>query len=355
MEIKAEQLQEEFSSLLTKVKGNTQLIIKDIAPFEDFSDGDLIFVNDPKKLKDIREKKPSAIVLPEEEFESWEPQDGQVVFASPNVGVAHALIKQKYKEVDIFQTEFERIHPTAVIHESVKIPESTTVGPFVVIGKDAVIGENCVFMAHVVIERRAKIGDGTIIHPLSVVGHDCIVGKRNHILSHAVIGSEGFGFAKDENNHYHRIPQTGIVELGDDVTIGANNTIDRAAYKVTKIGRGTKFDNICHTAHNVQMGEDCIVTTGFACAGSTKIGDRVIFSGGSMLIDHVNVCDDTIFVHKAGIINDVKKPGVYAGSPIQPVEQYMKNFIASKKLSEMAKQVKEMAKEIQALKEKIES
>ncbi len=128
------------------------------------------------------------------------------------------------------------------------------------------------------------------------------------------------------------------------MTIGACNTIDRGTYGPTTIGNGCIFDNMCHVAHNVSIGENCIIISGFLCAGSTTLGNRVVASGGTMIKDHVNICDDTYLVHRAGVIKDITAPGMYAGSPVLPMKEYVKNNAIYSRLSELRQQVKDLSK-----------
>ena len=334
---------------LMAIEGKTDIEIRDLAPFENCGTGDLIFIDDEKIISHALSKKPSAIVVSAKNAEKIEDKSSLAVLISDNVGVAHALIKQKYKDQDFTATGWERIHRTAVIHESVEISDDTIIGPHVSIEKGVKLGKGSVIMANVVIQHGASIGDRCVIYPSSVVCYDCIIGDDCIILSNSVIGAEGMGFSQDENFNHYRIPQTGIVRLGDRVVIGAANTIDRATYEETKIGNGTIFDNICHTAHNVEIGENCIILPGWLCAGSSKIGDRVIASGQTMLKDHVNVASDTVFVHRAGVIRDITEKGMYAGLPTQPMKQYTKNLSAYNTLGELKKQIKELEKKVAEL------
>ena len=160
----------------------------------------------------------------------------------------------------------------------------------------------------------------------------------------SVIGSEGFGFAQDSSRRSHAIPQTGIVVIGDRVRIGANNCIDRATYAETRIGAGTKFDNLCHVAHNVSIGEDCLLTAMLCVAGSSKIGNRVITSGQTGIIDHVEICDDVVLVHRAGVVKNIDQPGVHASLPAQPLDEYLKNTAVTRTGPALRKRVADLEK-----------
>lgn len=325
------------------------VVVKTIAGTEECGEGDMVFVSDAKLVAATLERNPAAIVLHYKEAEKLVPQEHTAIISSENPGVSYALMRQKYTDRDYTESGFERIHPTAVIHESVKIPENTMVGPYVVIERGAVIGKGCVLQAHVVIEFEAEIGDGTVIQPGSIIGFRCKIGKNCLILPNSVIGSEGFGYAQDADFNHYRIPQTGNVVLGDRVTIGALNAIDRATFGSTVFHENVICDNICHTAHNCEIGAHSILLTGWKMAGSSKTGKRVIASGDAMVKDHISICDDVVLVHRAGVINDITEKGMYAQSPAQPMREYVKNFAAYQKLGDMAKEVKELKKQMAEL------
>jgi UDP-3-O-[3-hydroxymyristoyl] glucosamine N-acyltransferase len=263
------------------------------------------------------------------------------------VGLAHALIKQKYGGRDFNQSGWEAFHPTAMIHETANIGSDTVIEPRVVIGKNVKIGPRSRIMAGTVIENNAIIGHDTIIHPLAVIGYECQIGNHVVIGSGTIIGSEGYGFAQDAQHKSHSIPQTGIVIIEDRVRLGANNCIDRATYQETRIGAGTKLDNLCHVAHNVKIGQDCLLTAMLCVAGSTTIGDRVMTSGQTGILDHVNICDDTVLLHRAGVTKDIQKPGAYAGFPVQPLVEYMKNTAIMRMATDLRQRISKIEKKLQ--------
>ncbi len=334
---------------LKEVISGGSIEVRAIAGTEDCKPGDMVFVTDAKKVKEIIARKPAAIVMGATDAAKLEPQSDTAVIASENAGVSYALMRQKYSDRDYTEDGFERVHPTAVIHASVKIPDDVRIGPYTVIERGAVIGKGCILQSHVVVEFEAFIGEGTVIQHHSIVGFQCVVGKNCLILPHSVIGSEGFGYSQDENFHHYRIPQTGNVVLGDDVTIGALNAIDRATFTSTVFHDNVICDNICHTAHNCEIGENSILLTGWKMAGSSKTGKRVIASGDAMVKDHVSICDDVVLVHRAGVIADITEKGMYAQSPSQPMREYVKNFGAYQKLGDMAKEFKELKKQVAEL------
>jgi len=324
-------------------------LISGIAMVESCNPGDLVFVDKAAFILIANERRPSCIVTTAQLAGQLIGPETLAVLTTPNVGLAQAQMRQRYVDRNLRHTEWPQVHPSAVIHETARLGEGTVVGPCAVIGAGVVTGSGCVVMAGSVIEHGACLGDRTVIHPNVTVGYDCELGSEVIIHSGSVIGSEGYGFAQDAQRKSHRIPQLGRVVIEDHVRVGACNTIDRAAYAETRIGAGTKLDNLCHIAHNVTTGQDCLLTAGLIVAGSTKLGSRVIASGSTGFLDHLDICDDAVFAHRAGVIKDVTEPGVYAGTPIQPKADYMRNTVAARKISEMRQQLRELEKKVAKL------
>ncbi len=325
--------------LLLESFGDVEIKISRIGSVEDSQPGDLVFMDKKDYLELIRERRPTAVVTAPALREHLMNIGGLVILTAPNVALAHAFMKQQYASREFSQTGWSGVHASAVVHETVCLGEGTVVEPRVVIATGVRIGKNSRIMAGVVIEHDVTIGDNTIVHPGSVIGYRCQIGHDVVIGPGSIIGSEGYGFAQDKQRKSHSIPQTGIVVVEDRVRIGANNCIDRATYRETRIGAGTKLDNLCHIAHNVVIGEDCLLTSMLCIAGSTQLGNRVITSGQTGIIDHVKVCDDAVLLHRAGVTKDLEKPGVYAGFPLQPLAEYMKTTASIKSLVELRKRV----------------
>jgi UDP-3-O-[3-hydroxymyristoyl] glucosamine N-acyltransferase len=262
------------------------------------------------------------------------------VVATPNVPLAHAWIRQRHAGRDFDAAGWDGpVHPGAVVHPSARLDPTVHVEPRAVIGRNVRIGARTRIMAGVVVEHDAEIGDDCIVHPGAVIGYGCRLGAQVQVGAGTVIGSEGFGFAQDAARRSHPIPQTGIVVVGDRVRFGANNCVDRATYGETRIGAGTKFDNLCHVAHNVEIGQDCLLTAMFCVAGSSRVGNRVIASGQTGIIDHVSVCDDVVLVHRAGVVKDIDEPGMHAALPAQPFDAYLRNTAAARAGAETRRRV----------------
>jgi len=215
-----------------------------------------------------------------------------------------------------------------------------------VIGANVIIGDNIIIRSGSVIERDTSIGSNTVIHSLVNIGFESQIGKNVIIRSGATIANEGFGLSPDSDGKFHRVPHTGIVVLEDDVQIGANCNIDRATYGATLIKRGAKLDAQCHIAHNVEIGEDCVITAHCVIAGSSKIGNRVVMSGKSGVSDHVNICDDVTLIHRASVFSDIKEKGQWAGMPAKPFKDYLKDLRNRKQQSKLIDRIKQLEAKI---------
>lgn len=309
------------------------------------SDGDLVFVESENYVKDVLNKNPSAIVTNEKLVDKFKGMSNTSILVSKNAKLAQALLRQAYVDRDLRDNGWQKIHPSAVIHETVIIQDNVSIGPNAVISKNVSIGENSNVMANAVVEENVQIGSETTIHANATIAYESVIGDRCIIKSGAVIGMEGFGFAQDENQKSYRVPQLGNVVIGNDVVIGANTTIDRATFKNTYVADGCKFDNQVHIAHNVQIGEDSLIAAQCAVAGSTKIGKRLRCSGQTGILDHLNISDDVIFVQRAGVSQDVSEPGMYAGHPAQPLRKWFKNAAVAKQLDELKRTLDVLVKD----------
>ena len=243
------------------------------------------------------------------------------------------------------------IHSTAVVDESAKIGENTAVMAYAVIGKNVRIGAGSVIYPYVFIGDNVTIGANAAIYPGAVIMENTVMGDNAVIRAHAVIGGEGFGFATKDGKHT-RIPQIGNVTIGDDVEIGACTTIDNGTLGSTKVGRGTKIDNLVHLGHNVEIGEDCFVIAQTGIAGSTKVGNHVTFAGQTGCTGHITIGDNVTFAGKSGIVGNVASNTVNAGFPARPHIEWSRTQVYIKKLPDLAKTVKALEKRIAELEEK---
>ena len=235
-----------------------------------------------------------------------------------------------------FDPEFLRsksfIHPTA------KVADSALIGPGVFIGKEAFIGEDAVIGANTIVQSNSHVGEGSRIHESSYIGHNSKLGKTCEIFPHAAIGIEGFGYGTDfETGEHAPINHQGHVVLEDNVHVGSGTKIDRGTFGFTKIGKHTKIDNLCHIAHNCEIGPFSLVTAGFKVAGSTKIGAFFVTGGNVTVTGHITIADNVNLAGLSAVHKSIDKPGSYYGYPLKPIKEGLKNSAVSGNLYKMKK------------------
>jgi UDP-3-O-[3-hydroxymyristoyl] glucosamine N-acyltransferase len=242
----------------------------------------------------------------------------------------------------------DRIHPRAVLGRDLQSGRQVDVGPCAVIGDRVRIGNRVRIGAGVVLGDDVSIGDDVILHPNVTVLDRCRIGNRVVIHSGTVIGSDGFGFAPDGKT-YHKQPHTGIVRIGDDVELGANNSIDRATFGETRIGCGVKTDNLVQIAHNVQIGDNTVVVSQVGISGSVSIGENVILAGQAGIAGHLEIGDGAIIGPRAGIAKDVLPGQVILGAPQMPRNKWLRVQRIVSMLPELKKRLEKAEKRIRKL------
>ena len=324
-------------------KGETE--IRGVSSLENAEEGDLVFLGH-RKFRDLLEKsKASAAIIPTEEKFDRIP-----VIKSKNPHQSFL------KAVEIFYTPFRPepgIHPSAQVSPSAKLGKNVSIGAFVYVGDDVEIGDKTVIFPFVSVYPKVKVGKETIIHSNVSIREDVRIGNRVIIHNNVVIGSDGFGFLTEKDRTPVKIPQTGTVVIEDDVEIGANSAIDRAALGETVIKKGVKMDNIVHVAHNVEIGPNSILAGMVGISGSVKIGKNVIMGGGAGVTDHVNIGDNAMIAAKSVIIRDVPDDSVVAGFPHQDIQDWRKSSVIFTQLGELLKDIRDLKKKISDLEKKI--
>jgi UDP-3-O-[3-hydroxymyristoyl] glucosamine N-acyltransferase len=238
------------------------------------------------------------------------------------------------------------IHPSAVIDSSAEIAGSALIAAHVAIGRNAKIGERAQIHPNVTVSDNVTIGDDSVIHAGVAIRENSIIGSRVIVHNNAVIGSDGFGFAKDEERRWLKIPQTGRVVIEDDVEIGAGTTIDRASTGETRIKRGAKLDNLIQVGHSCTVGEDALLCAQVGMAGSSRVGDRVILTGQVGIGGHINVGDDAILYPQSGVPNDVAAGAVLVGTPAFEVSAFWRAIAVFKKLGDLPKRIRALEKRL---------
>ena len=305
----------------------------------------MVYVSKTEQM-DMALQAPAGIIIATKQAYRDSPKLGpsQALFLTPSISAAMAILNP------YFDSKIERwpqqISPQAFIHPTAKIAAGVRVGAFTSIGENVKIEANAIIGPNCVIEKNARVGSSTILHSLIHIGSDCEVGSNCEIHPHCTIGSDGFGYATDQQNINHKIPQLGKVVIEDNVEIGGNCSIDRAALTETRIGSGSKLDNLVHIAHNCVIGKNALITAGFAMAGSSKIGDNFKCGGGVRIADHIEICDNVTLAGNSGATKDITEPGAYMGFPTQPWKDGLRTLASLQNIPEMRKELLEIRKKL---------
>jgi UDP-3-O-[3-hydroxymyristoyl] glucosamine N-acyltransferase len=241
------------------------------------------------------------------------------------------------------------VHPSAVIDESARVHESARVGACVVVGAGAVVGAGVHLHPNVTIYDGVEVGEGSVIHSGVALREGTLVGARVRIHNNSVIGSDGFGYAKDEGGRWLKIPQTGRVVVEDDVEIGAGTTIDCASVGETRIRRGAKIDNLVQIGHSCTVGEDALVCAQVGLAGSSHVGRRVILAGQAGVAGHLTVGDDAVVTAKSATSHNVPAGKVISGIPAFDNRDWLRSTAAFRRLGDLARTVRKLEEKVKSL------
>ena len=239
------------------------------------------------------------------------------------------------------------VHATAIVSASAQIGRGVAIGPYAVIEEDVVLAANAQIGAHCVIGRGSWIGDGCRIHPRVTLYPGMRIGRGTEIHSGAVIGADGFGYACDQGR-YWKFPQLGIVEIGEDVEIGANTTIDRGSLGDTRIGDGVKLDNLVHVGHNVQIGAHTVIAAQTGISGSCVLGHHVVAGGQAGLGDHCTIEDGAILGGQAGVLpgKTIRSGQTVWGTPARPLEKFKEQHAWFARLPELGERVRTIERKV---------
>ncbi len=330
-----------------RVEGDGSVDISGMAGLDDAGAGDITFVSSEKYASRVRASGAGAIVADES---ADVPLNCTVIrVADPNKGfasVAGLLFPEEPFEPGV--------HPTAIIAGDVKPGKKVSIGPYCVIAPGCSIGEGTVIGARCYVGDRSRIGADCRVHPGVSIREDVEIGDRAIIHCGAVIGSDGFGYYR-EAGKWRKIPQIGMVRIGDDVEIGANTTIDRARVGATSIGNGAKIDNLVQIAHNVKIGEDTAIAALVGISGSSTIGSNVQMAGQSGAAGHLRVGDNSVVFGKAGVTKDLPDGSYVSGFPAEDHRKQMKLQGEYRRLHRRRDDLRCMEKRIRELEKRIAS
>jgi UDP-3-O-[3-hydroxymyristoyl] glucosamine N-acyltransferase len=344
MEFTAEQI---AGFLGGKVEGDPAARIGSVSKIEEGKAGTLSFLANPKYHKYIYDTDASIVLINEDLV--LEKKVKATLIRVKNAYEAFASLLDLYEQSKPKKTG---VSANASIAASAATGENLYAGDFVYVGEDASIGDNVRLYPQVFIGDRVTIGDNCVLYPGVKVLDGCVLGKDCVIHAGTVIGSDGFGFALEQDSTSRRkVPQLGNVIIGDHVEIGANVTIDRATMGSTKIGNGVKMDNLIQVAHNVEIGENSVIVAQAGVAGSTKIGKNVILAAQAGLVGHITIGDGAIIAAQAGVAHSIREKEVVLGSPAFDIREYKRSAAIFKSLPEMRNTIIQLEKDIKELKE----
>lgn len=306
-----------------------------VAGIEQAGPGQLTFVSNPKYNAAAKITKASAVIV-SENF----PAINAGMLRSRNPYLAWA------KAIELFYhppAHAAGIHATAVVSPKAKLGKNAHIGPYVVIDDDVVIGDNAVLLAHVVIYGGVAIGNNFFAHAHAVVREFCRLGNNVLLQNGVVVGCDGFGFAKDDAGHWHKIVQSGNVVIESNTEIQANSCIDRASIGETRIGQGGKIDNLVHVGHSCTVGHDTLLCAQVGLAGTTDVGNNVILAGQVGVSGHVKIGDGAIAIAQSGIPHNVAPGAMVSGSPAIDHRLWLRCCAAYAKLPEIAKAVRKLS------------
>ena len=318
--------------------GSPETDITGVAGIEEATTGHVTFVANPKYAHAAKTTKASAVIV-SENF----PPVAAALLRSKNPYLAFARAIELFYQAPRYRPG---VHPTAVVHPSARIGKKAHVGPYVVIDDKVSIGDNAVLLAHVVIYSGATIGNHFFAHAHSVVREGCRLGDNVILQNGAVIGADGFGFAKDDSDNWHKIVQSGAAVLENDVEVQANACVDRASIGQTYVARGAKIDNLVQVGHGSRVGENTLLCAQAGLAGSTDVGKNVILAGQVGVAGHCKIGDGAIATAQSGIPNDVPAGAVVSGYPAIDNKLWLRCSAVFSRLPELMKAVRAQSKSI---------
>lgn len=319
-----------------RVEGQTDDIeITGAAGLDEAREGNVTFLANPRYTPRVNTTRASAVFLSED--------------AITDRNIAILRTKDPYlaytRALRIFHPEPElesHIHPAAVIDPTARVASNVAIGACAVIGRNVEIAEGVCIHPNVTIYDDASVGKDSTIHSGVAIRERTVIGERVVIHNNSVIGCDGFGYAKDEEKRWLKIPQTGRVVIEDDVEIGAGTTIDRASVGESRIGRGTKLDNLVQIGHSCTVGEDSLLCAQVGLAGSSHIGNRVILAGQAGVAGHLKIGDDVVLTAKSATSHDIPAGKVISGIPAFDNKDWLRSVAAFRRLGEIQRTVREL-------------
>ncbi len=320
-----------------RVEGPGELEIRAVRPLAEAEADHLSFVTSPG-YRDAAQVSRAGALLVSPEVAPLLADRPLLVAEDPYLGLAK-ILAYLHPEPSVAAG----VHPTAVVDDDAAVDESASIGPFAVVGAGSQIEAGVVVRAHSVIGERCLLGEGSVLHPHVTLYDGTVLGARTILHAGAVIGADGFGYAESAGARI-KLPQVGTVEVGEDVEIGANSTVDRATLTATRIGAGTKVDNLVQIGHNVVLGRGCILCGQVGISGSATLGDGVVMGGQSGSAGHLSIGDGAQVAAKTAVFQGVEAGATVAGIPAQPIAGWRRQAVGLQRLDDLRRRVRHLEK-----------
>jgi UDP-3-O-[3-hydroxymyristoyl] glucosamine N-acyltransferase len=314
-----------------RLLGDGDLIITAARPLGEAQPGEITFVEDEKHASRLPRSHASAAVV----LESFAPVGFPVIQVADPLAAFIAIVRHLHGRAE---PPPHGIDSRAVVHPSATVGDECNILPFVTIGEGSRIGARCRIFPGAVIGRFCRLGDDVIVYPNAVLYDDTVIGNRVIIHANAVLGADGFGY-RFQNGRHVKVPQLGSVEISDDVEIGAGTTIDRGTFQATRVGTGTKIDNLVQIGHNCRIGCHNLLVSQIGIAGSSSTGDYVIIAGQVGIVEHVHIGDRTILGAKTGVIRDIPPGQRMLGVPALPEHVQKRVWATLERLPELRREL----------------
>lgn len=328
-----------------EIVGNPKVEVWEPAKIEEAKAGSISFLGNPKYLPYVYTTNASILIVSKDFIPEKEISATLLKVENP-----YSAFTMLLQEVQKFLSPRKTgIEEPCYLSTSVHLGEDCYIGAFAYLGENVKIGRGAQIYPHVYLGDNVEIGENTVVYPNTTIYKDCKVGKNGIIHAGVVIGSDGFGFAPQENGSYLKIPQTGNVIIEDEVEIGANVTIDRATMGSTKVHKGVKLDNLIHLAHNVEIGANTVIAAQTGISGSTKLGENCVVGGQVGMVGHITLAKGTKIGAKAGMSKTVKEENTaWWGAPAQEYKKQVKTEVLLRQLDTLFERVKTLEAKLKA-------
>lgn len=320
------------------IEGNPEVSVGQLAKIEEGQEGSISFLSNPKYEPYLYTTESSVVII-NESLQLSKPIKPTLIRVK-DAYLAFSTLLDVYNRMRLEKVGIEK---PSFIHETASIGKDVYIGAFSYISKKAVVGDNCKIYPHVFVGDNVVLGDNTTLFPGVIVYFDCVIGQNVTIHSGTIIGSDGFGYAPQEDGSYRKVSQTGNVIVEDNVEIGANTVVDRATMGSTVIRQGVKLDNLIQIAHNVEVGNDTVIAAQTGVSGSTKVGKRSVIGGQVGVVGHIQIATGSQIQAQSGVNRSIVEEGKkWSGTPAVPYSAQMRSQVVYSRLPELERRIEHL-------------